>query len=56
MKTRVTWFLTGVAISWLTFFAVNYLRLLPRNYRENLSEVTLELEEGLGQFDKSGLK
>ena len=56
MKTRVTWFLTGVAISWLTFFAMNYLRLLPRNYRENLSEVTLELEEGLEQFGKSGLK
>jgi hypothetical protein len=56
MKIRIAWFLIGVVVSWMTWYAMNYVRLLPRNYRGNLSEVTLELEEGLAEFGKPGLQ
>lgn len=49
--TRITWFFIGFIVSWMTWYAINYVRLRPRNYKVNLPEATLEV---MGELEELG--
>ena len=38
MKTKMIWFTIGFIVSWLTWSAISYVRLHPRNYTQSCSE------------------
>ncbi len=39
MKTKMTWFVIGFVVSWLTWSAISYVRLHPRDYTKSCPEL-----------------